>query len=367
MITRRELMSGALASTLLPASAIGIAGTADGVESLRLRAQRKGMSFGCGTTRQEIESDALYRAAVLADCSQIVPTSEMKWGVIEHHQGHEDYSAADALVDFATTNSLKIRGHTAVWYVNVPPWVEQALAGPDAAQVFERHVRGVLGHFGSRVASWDVVNEAIWIKDGLPGGYRNSIFYRTFGPSYIQRAYEIAREAAPGTPLFYNEFGLEYADQFHSAKRAATLQLLTQLKKQGLVDGLGIQSHLHLGWGSDFTLFRHFLADVRDLGLKVLLTEFDVEDSKGPTDPAARDVAVANHAREYLGAAFAEQAVKGLIAWDLSDRNTWLNGPPFRRADGQPNRGQPLDQALQRKPLWDAIGECFDAAASRSP
>ncbi len=332
-------------------------------DSLKARAARRGLLFGCGVSTPQILNDAAFAAAVVADCALVVPTVEMKWGIVERRKGVLDFSAADAIVAFARDNGLEIRGHTAVWYINVPAWLPAALGFPDGGDLFDQHIRDVLGHFGDSIANWDVVNEAIEPKDGLPSSLRNSIFTKTLGADYIARAFRIAREALPNTPLYYNDYGVEY--DFEGPKRAAVLTLLATLRKQGLVDGFGVQSHLKLGLRFDTVAFRRFLSDVADLGLSILLTEFDVNDARAPADVLSRDQAIADHAERYLDAALDEKAVKGLIAWGLSDRYTWLNAPPFARADGLSNRGQPLDASLARKPLWAAIARALDNAPKR--
>ena len=351
---------GGLASLALGAAANETGPSAD---SLKAKAARRGLLFGCGVSTPQIANDPDFAAAVVADCALIVPTVEMKWGVVEKRKGVVDFAAADAIVAFARDNGLKFRGHTAVWYINVPQWLPTVLASTDGEDVFERHIRDVLGHFGDSIASWDVVNEAIEPKDGLPSGLRNSIFCKTLGPDYIARAFRVARETLPNTPLYYNDYGVEY--DFQGPKRAATLALLSDLRRQGLVDGFGVQSHLKLGLWFDVKAFRRFLADVADLGLSISLTEFDVNDTRTPADEPSRDQAIADHAQRYLDVALDEKAVKGLIVWGLSDRYTWLNTPPFARADGLSNRGQPLDAALARKPLWAAIARALDNASKR--
>jgi endo-1,4-beta-xylanase len=75
---------------------------------------------------------------------------------------------------------------------------------------------------------------------------------------------------------------------------------------------------------------------------------------------------VADHARRYLETALDETAVKGLICWGLSDRYSWLNAPPFNRADGLASRGQPLDASLHRKPLWNTLAAVLDGAPRRA-
>jgi len=364
--TRRELIAAAAGGTMLGAQlpAQG-APASDAGESLQARAARRGLIFGSGVSWPDIQKDPEFRGAVLADCAEIVPAVEMKWGELERREGVAVYAAADSLVEFASTNGLQIRGHTLVWYRNLPAWAPAALTGPSGSAVYETHIRTVLEHFAGRLASWDVVNEAIWTPDGLPGFLRRCVFQQAFGADYIPRAFSLARAVVPTMPLYYNEFGLEYDDQLHSQKRHATLQLLSDLKSKGLVDGLGVQSHLHVGWGFDAQVFRRFLADVAGLGLQILLTEFDVNDARAPADEQIRDQQIADHAQRFLEVALDEPQVKGMLCWGLSDRYTWLNSPPYDRADGLPNRGQPLDAAMRRKPLWNTIAAALDAAPRR--
>ena len=364
--TRRGLMASAIGGGLASLALDAAANEADPPsDSLKARAARRGLFFGSGVSTPQIANDPEFAAAVVADCALVVPTVEMKWGFVERRKGELDFAAADAIAAFARDNGLALRGHTAVWHNNVPAWLPTVLANADGGAVFEGHIRDVLGHFGDSIASWDVVNEAIEPRDGLPSGLRNAIFTKTLGPDYIARAFRIAREALPHTPLYYNEFGVEYDDRFHTEKRAATLALLATLRKDGLVDGFGVQSHLHTGWGFDPSVYRRFLADVADLGLTILLSEFDVNDTRTSADEGVRDQAIADHAQRYLDVALDEKAVKGLIAWGLSDRYTWLNAPPFARADGRSSRGQPLDAGLARKPLWRAIARALDGAPKR--
>ena len=362
--TRRELASLALGGGLALAAAAASARAENSPVSLKARAAQRGLLFGCGVTAAPLKQDAAFAAAVVADCAEIVAGNEMKWGFVEPRRGAPDFAAADAIFAFTRDNGLAMRGHTAIWHNNVPPWLAAALASPAAGEVFERRIRTVLGHFGDMIASWDVVNEAINPTDGLPLGLRDTIFYRAFGADYVARAFRIARDVLPKTPLYYNDYSVEY--DFQTPKRAAVLALLESLRRQGLVDGLGVQSHLNVRLGFDAKAFRRFLRDVADLGLSILLTEFDVNDGPAPADIAVRDRMVAEHAQRYLDVALDEKAVKGMLAWDLSDRYTWLNVPPFNRPDRLPSRGQPLDEDLQAKPLWQAIARALDGAPTRS-
>lgn len=360
-MTRRAIVAGSVA--------LGWHGTALGRsgDGLKDRAARRGLAFGAAVTTRSLREDEAFRDAILRECAVLVPEYEMKWGQIERKRGARDYAASDWLVDFAARNGMSVRGHTAIWYRNLPGWVEGALAGPEGGSVVDGQVRALLGHFGDRITDWDVVNEVIEPRDAQPGDRRNTVFLRNLGPGYVAAAFRAARAVHPKAQLVYNDYDLEYDLPAFEKRRRATLALLRDLRAEGLVDALGIQSHLRVGRPFAPAIFRRFLADVAGLGLTVLLTEFDVNDTMVEAAPAVRDKAVAEHAARFLDTALDEKAVTAVVAWGLSDRYTWLNVAPFARKDGERSRGLPLDDAMQRKPLWEAMARAFADAPDRRP
>jgi endo-1,4-beta-xylanase len=363
-LNRRQFLAANLG---LAAHFVDLAGTAAAEEpALRSKAAGRGLLFGAAVRGEMLRKDILYRDAVLRECGIIVPESEMKWGEIEKIKGRRDYQRADWLADFAARHRLELRGHTAVWWNNLPAWVSSALPMKDGASVLRKHVDGVVTHFAGRLAGWDIVNEAIEPKDGRSDRLRACDFLTALGPDYIAESFRTAHAADPKVTLYYNDFGLEYEGRLEEARREGTLRLLDDLKRQGVpVGGLGIQSHLKVGNRFDAKRFRAFLSSVNDLGLKILLSEFDVSDVRLAANIDERDAAVADHAAGYLETAFDEPAVEGLICWGLSDRYTWLNAGQWARADNLPNRSLPLDASMKRKPLWHSIARCIDAAPQR--
>ena len=145
------------------------------------------------------------------------------------------------------------------------------------------------------------------------------------------------------------------------------LALLTRLKAQGVpVQALGIQAHLEAGVTDlDQARLAKFCNDVASLGLKIVITEFDVRDNRIAGDAATRDAAVASHARAFLDAVLSCPQVMGMLSWGLSDRRTWLNDA-MPRADKQPQRPLPLDADFKRKPLWTVIADALAAAPARA-
>jgi endo-1,4-beta-xylanase len=139
-------------------------------------------------------------------------------------------------------------------------------------------------HYRGQIFAWDVVNEA-FNDDGTLG---ESPFLDQLGPSYIQTAFEIARSADPSARLYIvrmhcsqgkntflmgtlqNDFNTEGVN----AKSDALLALVTDLKSQNLIDGVGFQSHFIVGEvPQDLqTNLERFVA----AGVEVAITELDV-------------------------------------------------------------------------------------------
>jgi endo-1,4-beta-xylanase len=278
-----------------------------------------------------------------------------------------DFSAVDALVEFAASNKLLFRGHNLVWHNCLPDWYQEVVNSHNAEQILVNHVQTVVGRYAGKVHSWDVVNEAIEPKDNRSDRLRRTPWVEFLGPSYVDLAFRVAAAADPQAMLIYNDYGLEYDTPEHEAKRDAVLTLLQQLKAQGTpVHGFGMQSHLY----AHITRFnpeklRRFLADVASLGLKILVTELDVVDRDLPADITVRDRIVASAYEDYLDVVLDEPAVIAVLTWGLSDRYTWLSESQ-PRSDGLPVRPLPLDENMNRKLAWNAIARAFDRRPSVS-
>ncbi|HEY4112527.1 MAG TPA: endo-1,4-beta-xylanase, partial [Rhizomicrobium sp.] len=218
------------------------------------------------------------------------------------------------------------------------------------------YIEAVAGHYRGRMHSWDVVNEAL-LLDGT-GMYRDTLWLKAFGPSYIDIAFHAARAADPHALLVYNDWGCEIAP--NDAFRARTLDFLEAALKRGVpIQAYGMQGHLAaFGHGVDQKKLASFLESIRAMGLRILVTEHDVDDSGGTLDVASRDRAVADMSRRFLDVVVDHPATIAVLTWGLSDR--FLDPPGWRdRLRGYSPRMLPLDRDLQAKPMWDALEAAF--------
>ncbi len=365
-ISRREALAGAgalaLASDTLPASAAPDQG-------LRDIAKARGLLYGCAVNAGEATfADARLMSAISRECSILVPENQLKWGSLERVRGKLNFAEADRLASFGVANDAKLRGHTLIWHQQVPNWVEAALSEGKFEDVVKKHVREVVGHYKGRVHSWDVVNEAIDPSAGRPDGLRQTPFLRALGPQYLDIAFQAAHESDPDALLVYNEFGLEQTVPNADRKRAAVLRMLAGMKARGVpVQALGIQAHLRIGRPFNEKGFAGFIGDVAEMGLKILVTELDVNDQDYQSgDIAARDKACADLVGTFLNVILSRNDCVAVLTWGLADMTSWLNRPNTeRRKDGLAKRPLPLDDQLNRKPMWQAMAKAFDAAPKR--
>ncbi len=301
--------------------------------------------------------------------SILVAESEMKFGPLRPTPTTFFFDDADTIVHFAEQNNMKMRGHNFVWHRQLPSWFATYVTPANAEQVLVNHIETVGGRYKGRIHSWDVVNEAIQVSDDLPGGMRNSPWQKVL-PNYIDIAFRTARRVDPHALLTYNDYGIEAEDPASSAKRAAVLALVRGMQQRGVpIDAVGIQSHITAGPKPDGShtygpALAQFIKDVQSLGLKIMLTEMDVNDRDLPSDIPTRDKAVADTYTQYLNLTLANPAVLALLTWGITDRSTWLNHEGARK-DGLPERCLPFDPDLKPTPAFFAELTALKSAPPR--
>ena len=382
MMNRRQALSLSAAGLLAACetTAMGGVGMPPG-PSLNDLARAKGMRFGSavaaggpgtGTTTLD---DPRYSQVLAHECGLLVHENELKWYVLRPDVDTYDYARADRIMDFASAHGMDVRGHTLLWHHPrwFPGWIEThdygARPAAEAERLVVEHINAVIGRYGDRIKSWDVVNETV---DADTGALRQTALSRHLGDQEIvDLAFHTARAAAPDAQLVYNDYMSWEAG--HEAHQTGVLRLLEGMKARGVpIDALGVQSHIGSGNSDDSVGFdtareanwRRFMDEVTGMGLDIVISEFDVHDKNLPADIPSRDQAVAELARRYLDLMFSYPQTKDVLAWGMVDSYSWLQGN-WPRADGIAKRPTPYDADYQPKPLRQAIADAFIAAPAR--
>ncbi len=326
---------------------------------LKLQAETRGLHFGSAADRDVLENDHPYAEKLVSECAVVTPENSMKWERLRPSPIDFDFENADWLIDFAEANDLQVHGHTLVWHLQNPAWLDGHLTPRNAEAVLNYHIENVARRYAGRVRSWDVVNEAIDDDTSSKDGLRPSPWLRSLGPEYIDLAFYMTRQVELNADLVYNDYGLEYEGGWYEERRRHTLNLLTGMVTRGVpIDALGVQSHLHGRRTPNFEPFARFLDEVSALGLDIMITELDVSDQELPADKVERDCLIAKTYKGFLDVVLANPSVRSIAVWGLSDRHSWLSD--FKqRDDGEPVRPLPLDIDLKRKPAWNAISSAL--------
>ncbi|HVZ99167.1 MAG TPA: endo-1,4-beta-xylanase [Caulobacterales bacterium] len=369
MWSRRQYLTLALG-----AAASGCASPAGvGAPSLDSLARAKGMRFGAAVGRRDLD-DARYCDVVRRECGVVVAENDHKWPVIHPAPGVYDFAPGDRLVAFAERTGIRTRGHNLLWQHPrwLAPWVTAYDFGANprasAEALLREHIATICQHYGTRISSWDVINESI---DEQTGVLRETVLTRAMGPEVLDFCFHVAREAAPHAQLVYNDYmGWEAGSANH---RAGVLRLLHDFKTRGApVDALGLQSHIGANRGTPQGSFnppqerewRAFLDEVTGMGFDLLITEFDVNDRTITGDIPQRDRAVADYARRYLDITLSYTRVKEVLTWGVVNPKSWLQRFTPRE-DGLPLRPLPFDENYEPTPLHAAIAEAFEGAPVR--
>ena len=298
--------------------------------------------------------------------------NDMKWDATEPNEGNFVFTNADAQLAFAQANGIMMRGHTLLWHQQIPAWVftdpttGQMMLPTDVnkallIQRLQNHIRGVAGHFAGKLYAWDVVNEVI--DETQPDCFRRSPWYNIIGPSYIDIAFQAARQVDSNALLFINEFNSTF-----DPKRTCYFNLVKDLKTRGIpVDGVGHQMHNNL----EFPPVQSMIDTVNQfatLGLTQHVTEMDENIYTGSNNtsianydeiPPDRFVKQGYQYRDYFNA-YKQLAGKitSVSLWGLADDNTWLN------QSGRINAPLLFDPQLQHKLAYTGIVNPLDLPGS---
>jgi endo-1,4-beta-xylanase len=371
-ITRREHLSGlgvAALSSVAPRWCFGLdAGEAQ--PTLREAAAHAGLVYGSCSDEQFRHQPEAYQALFLRQCA--LYAGILAWKHIAPDPTHENDSF-DPNVAVALDAGLRLTGAHLLWYEQTPAWLE-TLPREQAQAAAAAHINRIAGFYRGKCFSWNVVNEAINPREHADDGLRvNCPLLRSLGPDFFETAFREARVADPAALLLYNDYDLELDTPDQEARRTALFHLLDRLQKEQIpIDGVGLQSHLNFAHLGDFNekKYRGFLHDLAQRGLKIAITELDVDDRGAPPAPAERDRAVADVYARFLNVALDETAVIALVTWGLCDPYSWLNHPAsfpqFVRPDGQPQQPLLFDAAFHPKPAYDAVLRALQQAPKRA-
>jgi endo-1,4-beta-xylanase len=312
--------------------------------SLRAKASERGLLIGAAIDANALEKDKEYSELVGKEFSILTPENVMKFDTLEPAPNVYDFKQADELVAYAQAHQMQIHGHNFVWYRALPDWIKHGtFTRAQLIPILHDFITTVMTRYKGKVAMWDIANEAV---DGN-GAFRPSIWYNTIGPDFLDMAYQWAHEADPQVELYYNDYGIEVP----GVKADAVYTLLKNMRAKNIpINGIGFQMHLSLGNPLSREAVISNMQRFAALGLKIQITEMDVQIQGDSRPLQERLEAQANIYQDMLSACLAVSACEAFIMWGFTDRYTWIPA-----ATGHPDQPLIFDSNYQEKPAYKAL------------
>ena len=312
--------------------------------TLRDLAEARGIHVGAAVLVDPLRNDPIYAQTLRREFNMLTSEMALKMDALRPNRDTFDFDDADYIVRFAQENGMEVRGHTLVWYNQLPGWIQNgSFSREELMDILREHIQTVVGRYRGRIMAWDVVNEAI----DEDGSFRDNIWLRVIGPEYIDYAFQWAREADPNALLFYND----YDGEGLGAKSDAIYELVRGLVQRGVpIDGVGLQMHIGIDDPPRMEDVAANIERLAALNLQVQITELDVQIQDGQGLEEERLMEQAQLYREIARICLAHEACTALVTWGFTDQHTWI--PAYT---GQADAPLIFDQSYQPKPAYYAL------------
>jgi endo-1,4-beta-xylanase len=328
-------------------------------QPLKLAGQSCGIKVGAQVEIKPLQQNAQFAELVHLNFNMITPGNEFKWTRLRPKPDTFYFDDADWMMRFAQDNGLAVHGHNLCWNAFNPPWFDSVINKSNARQFLTQHITTVMKRYAGRIDSWDVVNEPVVPWDSRSDGLYPGIWVNTLGPEYIDIAFQTAEEAVPKALRVMNLNHVEYETPDCAKTQQRAISLLKQyLARKVPIQAIGLESHMDASQPLGDSSLVRFIQQVRDMGLEVLITELDVNDTHVDGDVTKRDGEVARCYHDYLSRIAQSSDTKRVIFWTPSDQWVWMNsvkGEAFQRSDRQPHRAGLWDENMRPKPALNAV------------
>jgi GH35 family endo-1,4-beta-xylanase/enterochelin esterase-like enzyme len=321
-------------------------------------------------------SNSSIKALVLKEFNSITCENEMKPDATMVQSGSTNsnikvsLNRAASILNFCAQNNIGVRGHTLVWHAQTPQWffkdnfqdyggwVSQSVMD----QRLESYIKNIFAEIQRQYPSlnlyaYDVVNEATSddanrtrsYGGAREPGYGNgkSPWVQIYGDNkFIEKAFTYARKYAPeNCKLFYNDYN-EYWDH----KRDSIAAMCTSLYNKGVLDGVGMQSHINSDM-SGFSGIQNYTTALQkyiNIGCNVEITELDISTEKGKFSfqQQADKYKAVFQAAVNANKNSSKGKVTAVCVWGPNDANTWL---------GSENSPLLFDRSNQPKAAYDSV------------
>lgn len=274
---------------------------------------------------------ALENSILVKEFSSITPEMALKMHNISVSPDSIDFREADAMMEFAEANNLRVHGHVFLFDKSVPKWAldyekNNTWTKAEWRAWITKYVTRVTTRYAGRIASWDVVNEII---DNMGKVKKDFFWLKVAGDDIVEYTFKLVESIDPQAKLFVND---NFQEMFPT-KSKGVVKYANYLKTKGCkVDGVGYQNHIILaGTQGGYLSNKIAYKDAVDAGYLVHVSELDISvnllgGTLKQTDYQHRSQRKSYNdiARAYRDAVPSDKRW-GITIWNVADHNSYLN------------------------------------------
>lgn len=284
---------------------------------------------GIFSGRAAPEDASKWKEVFLSHFNAGVIEGAFKWHEMEKEPGKTDYSIVDAMLEWAASNGIPLRGHCIFWGIPryVPEWLKPLGDAPLRLAV-ARRARSIAARYRGQFAEYDLNNEMI----------HENWFEQRLGPEITRDMARWVKEGDPDAVLFFNDYDILTGKRLDDYIR----HIRAVLSAGTPMSGIGVQGHLH-GDSFDEAELRRALDALAELGLPVRITEFNFPGQRSKYYQKRdlrlseeEEAAKADALRRYFRISFAHPAVTGILIWGFWEGANWIPQSSLYRRDWTP-------------------------------
>ncbi|MGB9753479.1 endo-1,4-beta-xylanase [Roseiflexus castenholzii] len=237
------------------------------------------------------------------------------WNDHVSKNGVINFSWPDAQLRVGQRAGMNTRFMHIIFPSDTPKWVSD-FSQPQLKEFVSDVITKVMSRYSGKISQYVVVNEPYIIP------YRpNDPFHKVLGDEYILDAFRVARNANPSALLIYNDSDNHLSNGMTTA---LTQRIVSELKTENLIGGVGIQMHL----GSTSRLLTEkdrddLIRTLKAYGVPVHVTELDMDISNIRGTQESRMLRQAEMYKTVVDAVLASDACRSISFWGIGDKFSW--------------------------------------------
>lgn len=237
-----------------------------------------------------------------------------------------DFDHIDQVFSFADQWDMPVRYQHLLWGDDkwLPEWLKQGnYSSQELEDIIKEHIDTVVARYKGKVREYTVVNEAFSRK--LLTGGNHDWWGERLGYDYIDNAFRWAHAADPQAVLILNDFGNETEGEISNLMYE---YVKAALQRGVPIQGIGMQMHIDATNVPERAKVVANMKRFHDLGLKIYITEFDVNMHGLEKDKQQEDEIQADIYGDLLGACLDAGAdvCPNFGFLGLIDRQSWYRG-----------------------------------------